>query len=115
MSCLLHGVDIVVIRHVPTGIVDAMGERVTEEERERVSDVIWSPYSSADLDDAQRPHGDAVSIKLHFPKSYTASLAGCDVEVDGMRYRVQGDPKGYLPHLTPGRWNRTVIGKRVDG
>lgn len=115
MSRLLSGVEVIVIRRVPTGSVDAMGEPVTKEECDTVESVLWSPYSSADVDDAQRPHGDVSAIKLHFPKTYPASLAGCDVEVDGSRYRIQGDPQGYLPHLTPGRWNRTAIGKKVEG
>lgn len=115
MRRLLEGVDIVVIRRMPTGNTDAMGEPAIKERREIVHDVLWAPRSSDDMDDPQRPHGDVDDIKLHFPKAYTASLAGCDIEVDGSRYRVQGDPEGFPPHLTPGRWNRPVIGRRVQG
>lgn len=115
MSDSFHGGDVIVVRRVPTGDVDAMGESITEEERESIPDVLWAPHSAADIDDAQRPHGDVDAIKLHFPKSYTASLAGCDVEVAGQRYRVQGDPVGFLPHLTPGRWNRPVVARRAEG
>lgn len=115
MRRLLEGVDVVVIRHVPTGRADAMGDEVATEEAETVSDVLVAPQSSADADDATRPNGDVDAIRLHFPKSYAKPLAGCDIEVGGLRYRVQGDPRGYLPHLTPGRWNRPVTARRVEG
>ena len=115
MRRLLEGIDVVVVRHVPTGEVDAMGEPITEDTREVVHDVLVAPRSSADVDDPKRPNGDDIAIKAHFPKGYSSSLAGCDIEFWGMRYRVQGDPMGYIPELTPGRWNRPVTARKVQG
>lgn len=115
MGRFIEGIDVVVIRRVPTGEVDDMGEPVTRDAWEGVRDVLVSPSSTSDMDEPARPHGDKTSVRLHFPKSYTASLAGCDIELDGVLYRVQGDPQGYIPDLTPGRWNRPVTAKKVEG
>ena len=75
-----------------------------------VSDVLVSP-GSTELLEAARPEGVSVAYTLHFPKTYTQPLEGCEVELPvpwGGRYRVIGDPKPYMDANTPTRWNRPV-------
>ena len=62
-----------------------------------------------------RPDGTEVAYTLCFPKSFTASLKGCRVNVRGTEYRVIGDPQRYDPENTPGDWNLTVEVGRTDG
>lgn len=48
------------------------------------------PGATSELD-ASRPDGTEVAYTLCFPKSFTASLKGCRVNVRGTEYRVIGD------------------------
>lgn len=96
-------------------VADEMGAAVCERVPERVDGVLWMQRSSSRIADAGRPNGTVDEIRLHFPKAYDASLAGCEVEVAGRRYAVVGDPIGYMPELTPGPFNRPVTARRVDG
>lgn len=94
---------------------DALGEPI---ERGSVSTVIEGvvvcPGATSELD-ASRPDGVEVAYTLCFPKSFTASLKGCRVNVRGTEYRVVGDPQRYNPANTPGNWNLTVEVGRTDG
>lgn len=94
---------------------DEMGEPVVEWVPETVGNVLWIQHGCDRLSDGSRPEGTEDTVKLHFPKSYTASLAGCSVELLGRKYAVMGDPVGCMPALTPGAWNRPVTARKVDG
>ena len=86
---------------------------------EEVPGVLISPGATADLE-AARPEGATVAYTLHFPKSYTAPLEGCEVQLpepwasEG-GYRVVGDPRPYMAGNTPGPWNRPVEVEAAHG
>lgn len=86
---------------------DAFGEP----SRESVRVLVQEP-SSEDME-AARPFGVELAYTLHFPKTFTASLEGCTVELpepwanDG-GYRVVGDPRPLMDANTPGRFDRKV-------
>ena len=94
---------------------DEMGEPVVQWVPETVENVLWIQNSADRLTDGTRPDGTDDEIKLHFPKAYAMSLAGCRVEVLGRLYDVNGDPVGCMPELTPGQWNRRVTARKVEG
>lgn len=99
--------DVTVVRFVQTGR-DAHGAPTYEETREVVPGCLMEPVSTQDSIEA-RQAGDSVLAHLHIPKTYTASLAGCDViDAEGRRWHVVGDPQPYMPENTPGPWNRMV-------
>lgn len=79
-----------------------------------IDGVVVCPGGTSELD-ASRPNGVEVAYTLCFPKSFTASLKGCRVNVRGTEYRVIGDPQRYDPANTPGDWNLTVEVGRTDG
>lgn len=97
------------------GEPDPMGEPAVEWVPEEVDGVLWIQHLADRIEDADRPAGTEDEVKLHFPKTYTESLLGCRIGVCGRLYEVVGDPVGYMPGLTPGKWNRAVIARRVDG
>lgn len=92
---------------------DAYGQAVKEWADEDVRNVLVCQPTSDDV--ASRPEGDEVTLTLHFPKTYTASLRGCTVTLRGERYTVLGDPVALTEANTPGRWNRAVPVRRVEG
>lgn len=99
------------------GAADPFGkpaETYDWESAEAVPNVLIAPGATADLDET-RPEGVEVSYSLYFPKSYSASLKGCRVEVYGERFDVVGDPRPYPAHLTPGDWNTVAEVARTDG
>lgn len=84
---------------------------------ESVAGVLVVPGATADLE-ASRPDGVKVAYTLHFPKSYTAGLDGCEVvlpEPWAGTYRVVGDPRPYMGANTPGRWDRAVEVEAAHG
>lgn len=110
---LLPGEAVTVLR--PSVTRDDLGEPTFgEPTREPVSPVLVQPGSTADLG-AERPNGDSVAYTLHFPKSYHASLRGCQVEVRGEALDVVGDPRPLSDELTPGPYDRVVEVRRADG
>lgn len=111
---MISGTDIAVIRPEMTGR-DAMGEPVFSESEETVPNVLWHPATTDEIDETNRAFGVSCEIALDFPKSYTASLEGCRVRVDGRVYRVLGDPLPYMAANTPTPWNRSVKAVRADG
>lgn len=103
----ISGIAVTVLR--PSRSVDRLGNEVDgEPEREPVDNVLVAPGPTADME-AARPDGVTVALTLHFPKTYTASLEGCSVEMpepwEGT-YRVIGNPMPYM--RSPGPWNRPV-------
>lgn len=104
------------------GGTDAMGEDTVVWVPETVENVLWGPTRSESLsvvagglDAGGRTRGTRDTITAHFPKTYTESLSGCRLEAYGRCWDVIGDPQPHLDHLAPGRWNRTVVARRVDG
>lgn len=108
------GVTVTVYR--PSDEVDAHGNRVAQYTTETVTPVLANPNATAEQRDAVQPYGARVSGVLAFPKTYTASLAGCLVEVPGWpgRFEVIGDPLPVV-HDCPTKWNRKVLIMRSDG
>lgn len=69
-----------------------------------VGNVLVEPLSTAGLG-ASRPDGATVSVRLHFPKTFTGDLRGCEVVVPNYgTYRVVGEPKPYMAPNTPTDW-----------
>lgn len=99
--------DVTLVRRTRTGR-DESGAPTYSETREVVAGCLLEPVSTADEMEARRA-GDSVTAHLHLPKTYTASVAGCDVITpDGRTWRVVGDPQPYMDANTPGPWNRLV-------
>lgn len=113
---MIRGAPVTLYRRVEAG-EDEMGEPIVSWEPETIYDVLWSQGEgdSTGLPDGFRPLGTDDTVTVHLPKTYTASVAGCEFEFCGKRYKVEGDPAGYMPELTPGRWNRRVTARRVGG
>ena len=110
----MRGIEVTVLR--PTRTTDRLGNEVDgEPEREQVENVLVAPGPTADME-ASRPDGVTVALTLHFPKTYTASLEGCSVELpepwEGT-YHVIGNPMPYM--RSPGQWNRPVEVKMAHG
>lgn len=111
------GVTVEVLR--PTsGTVDVLGNAVPgEPESVEVENVLVAPGATEGLDET-RPDGVTVALTLHFPKTYTDSLRGCQVRLSGVYdglYEVVGDPKPYEDSVTPGPWDRPVEVSATDG
>lgn len=111
---MISGVTVQVVRREETGR-DAFNMPTVIETSEDVENVLVAPATTADIDGIARPEGDDTTLTLHFPKTYTASLRGCAVVVDGRRFEVAGDPMGYMEANTPGAWNRPVAVRLVEG
>ncbi len=111
---MIRGEAVTLYRRVE-GEEDEMGEPVTTWEAETVENVLWSQGGSDGLGDGTRPLGTDDEVTVHFPKSYAAGVANCEIEVGGIRYAVVGDPMGHMESLTPGAWNRPVTCRRVEG
>lgn len=110
----MRGIEVTVLR--PTRTTDRLGNEVDgEPEREQVENVLVAPGPTADME-ASRPDGVTVALTLHFPKTYTASLEGCSVELpepwEGT-YHVIGNPMPYMK--SPGQWNRPVEVEMAHG
>ena len=107
---MLRGVSVTIVRPV-AGAADRLGNAtITGVEREVVDNVLVAPGDTTESD-ASRPNSVTAALTLHFPKSYAASLRGCEVELPapwGGTYRVIGDPMPYMSENTPGQWNRPV-------
>lgn len=113
---MIKGEQVTVYRRAKTG-EDPGGNPVYEDVAEVVENVLTAPGPRDDVANAaRRPEGVMVSWSLHFPKTFTGSLAGARVSVRGQEpARVIGDPGSYMDALTPGMWNRPVELERADG
>lgn len=111
----LTGESVVVSARTKTG-EDRYGEPIFSWSSTTVDDVLVAPGPRTDLTDAARPDAYRVAWTLHFPKSFTGSLAGAKVAVrGGPALEVVGDPQPYTDANTPGRWNRPVELWGVEG
>ena len=106
---MIKGASVIV--HAPiTGAVDRFGNAIETWTQATVDDVLISPGATADLE-ASRPEGVTVAYSLHFPKTFTASLEGCLIELLAPysgTYRVVGNPGAYMDENTPTRWHIPV-------
>lgn len=103
----IKGESITVIR--PSVEYDELYELIEcDPEREQVENVLIAPGRDTQDMDEKRQNGDKVWLTLHFPKTYTDGLRGCQIEVYGQVYDVVGDPQPYMQSNTPGQWNRPV-------
>ena len=110
---MMAGATVKVLRPKVVG-TDSFGADVVEWVPEFVDNVLTAPQSTADLG-AERPDGDETRIRVHFPRSYEASLRGCRVEAYGRTWAVVGDPLKLDPRLCPLPWDRMAEAVRVDG
>lgn len=115
---LLHSDVEVEVRRPVEGTADRLGNPTyTLAQPEKVAGVLIAPASTSDFE-ADRPEGYRVDLTVHFPKTYTASLRGCFIDLPSpwpSRVRVIGDPQPYQPELTPGQWNRAADCVVADG
>ena len=106
---MIKGASVIV--HFPVaGAVDRFGNAIETWTQATVDDVLISPGATADLE-ASRPEGVTVAYSLHFPKTFTASLEGCKVELPAPYsgvYRVIGAPGQYMDENTPTCWHMPV-------
>lgn len=110
----IRGIEVTVIH--PNQDQDILDEPIGGDGiREKVSNVLVAPGTTKNMDET-RPHGVIADLTIHFPKTYTASLRGCSVELpkpwEGT-YRIIGDPMPYM--RSPGPWNRPVEVTSHDG
>lgn len=110
---MIFGETVEVVR--PVVEYDELNEPVEgEPETELVDNVLVAPGSTTDMDE-KRPQGVSVVFTLHFPKTYTKPLRGCQIKVRGTLYEVVGDPQPYTEANVPGDWSMPVEVMRHDG
>lgn len=101
---------------VPSSQVqDAFGAPIKTYTKVSVDNVVRHPAEAEDYTDTNRPEGTVIGWVLHFPKTYTASLRECKVEVEGQMYDIEGDPQAYMLVNTPTPWNRKAYAVRTEG
>lgn len=94
---------------------DPFGGATVSESVFEVENVLFSPGATTDVFESNRPDGTRVLFTLHFPKTFSGSLEGAQVYVDGDWYDVIGDPKPYMEANTPGDWWMPVEVGIVNG
>ena len=103
---MIRGVEIT-LRTPTLGEADRFGNRAVSFTETTVADVLVSPGATSDLE-ASRPEGVTVAYTLHFPKTFTGALEGCEVILPAPwagTYRVVGNPTPYIDGNTPTRWH----------
>ena len=112
----MKGISVIVRIPVGTGL-DRFGNEQYAFTESTVDDVLVEPGANESLE-ASRPEGVLVAYTLHFPKTFTGSLEGCEVELPAPWagvYRVVGDPGRYMSANTPTRWNQPVEVEKAYG
>lgn len=104
-----------VIIWTPTTTYDENMDEVIRWTPETVDDVLIDPSVGSDVEGNARLDGTRAAMRLHFPKTFSASLRGCKVTVRGRDYRVIGDPQPYTDANTPTRWHMPADVEVVDG
>lgn len=112
---MIKGEQVIVIRRVDTGASDSFGAPLLEDEFETVSDVLIAPTKPEDIEANNRLHGSISKLTAYWPKGYTRSLRGAEVEFNEARYRVIGDPAPYSEVNVPGSWSMVVYLEAVNG
>lgn len=107
---MIRGASVTVVSPNYDGY-DRFGEPMpTTPTETTVDNVLVSPGATNDLE-AARPDGVTVALTLHFPKSFTGDLRGCEVVLTGQHagtYRVIGEPMPYMDENTPTAWHMPV-------
>lgn len=111
---MIKGETVTVYRPGAT-LTDAFGAPVKTWTAETVENVVRHPAEAKDYTESNRPEGTIIGWVLHFPKTYTASLRECRVEVEGELYDIEGDPQAYMLVNTPTPWNRRAFAIRTEG
>lgn len=111
---MIKGETVTVYRPGAT-LTDAFGAPVKTWTAETVENVVRHPAEAEDYTESNRPEGTIIGWVLHFPKTYTASLRECRVEVEGELYDIEGDPQAYMLVNTPTPWNRRAYAVRTEG
>jgi hypothetical protein len=111
---MIKGETVTVYRPGAT-LTDAFGAPVKTWTAETVENVVRHPAEAKDYTESNRPEGTIIGWVLHFPKTYTASLRECRVEVEGELYDIEGDPQAYMLVNTPTPWNRRAYAIRTEG
>ena len=96
---------------------DRLGNPVVTFTSSTVDNVLVVPGATSDLE-AARPAGVQVAYTLHFPKSFTGSLEGCEVTLPAPwagTYRVVGAPGQYMDANTPTAWHMPVEVEAAHG
>lgn len=110
---LIEGEAVTVL--TPAVTFDEHMDEVTEWASETVEDVLVAPSSTSDADGTARPHATSVTLRLGFPKTFSASLRGCHVVVRGQEFAVIGDPKPNTLASCPTPWWYTADVEACDG
>ena len=122
----MKGASITVVRRTPKTVTvgnvqqivhDRFGNVEYTTKNETVNDVLISPGATSDME-ASRPEGVTVAYTLHFPKTYTGTLEGCDVILPAPwagTYHIIGDPREYMDENTPTRWHMPVEVEAAHG
>ena len=113
MRAMISGETVTVLSPVSAG-EDEYGQPVREWLEAPVDDVLVCSPSTEDIGSG-RPDGDTVSLTLHFPKAFAAPLRGCRVALRGKTFDVLGDPVALTAANVPGRWDRAVPVRLVEG
>ena len=107
---MIRGRTVTVLTPTASG-TDRFGEPIPGTPTQtQVDNVLVVPGATADLE-ASRPDGVTVALTLHFPKTYTGNLRGCQVALTGEysgTYNVIGEPKPYLVENSPTDWYMPV-------
>lgn len=112
---MITGESVVVERPEKVG-TNAHNKPVYEWVSQTVENVLVAPGPRNDIPDTARPEGVVVAWNLHFPKGFSASLAGTRVRVrGGAPCMVIGDPQPYTEANTPTDWWMPVEVSRADG
>lgn len=107
---MIRGRTVTVLTPTASG-TDRFGEPIPGTPTQtQVDNVLVVPGATTDLE-ASRPDGVTVALTLHFPKTYTGNLRGCQVALTGEYsgvYNVIGEPKPYLVENAPTDWYMPV-------
>ena len=114
---MIRGLSVTVLTPTPDG-TDRFNDAVYGTPAETtVDNVLVSPGQAAELD-ATRPEGASVDLTLHFPKTFSGDLRGCEVVLPDPyagTYRVVGEPYPYMDANTPTPWHMPVEVEAVHG
>lgn len=110
---LMEGETVTVL--TPSVTFDEHMDEVTEWSEETVENVLVAPSSTSDADGTARPHATSVTLRLGFPKTFSAPLRGRHVVVRGREFAVIGDPEPNAPGNCPTPWWYTADVEACDG
>jgi hypothetical protein len=106
---MIKGVSVDVYTPTANG-TDRFGNAIYTSAKTTVDNVLVVPGATSELD-VSRPEGVQVAYTLHFPKTFSASLEGCVIELPAPwtgTYSVIGCPTPYIEVNTPTPWYMPV-------